>query len=114
MDSFGRYGLFIFLHSATLGCSGRFLLRTTLQVTGISATSGTLKGGEDTELTGDIIVVDVGRNSFQRLTNNGGYRSPVFEPGDKALLALKGDTLVRVVMDGGKEEVLYSKIGVSP
>jgi hypothetical protein len=82
-----------------------------LQVTGISATSGTQKGDEDTELTGDIIVVDLSRNSFQRLTN-GGYRSPVFAPGDKALLALKGDTLVRVLLDRGKEEALYSKKGL--
>jgi hypothetical protein len=92
--------------------AGSFFERL-LQVTGISATSGTLKGDEDTELTGDIIVVDLSRNSFQRLTDNGGYRSPVFEPGDKAILALKGDTVVRVVLDRGKEEVLYCKKGLT-
>lgn len=80
-----------------------------LQVTGISATSGSLKGEEDMELTRDIILVDLGWNVYRGITDSGGYRSPVFEPGDKYILAMKGDALVRIPTGGGKEDVLFFK-----
>jgi hypothetical protein len=47
----------------------------------------------------------------QRLTWGGGYRSPIFQPGDDHILVLNGDTLVRLSAYGGESEALRTLHG---
>ena len=67
---------------------------------GISKTPSQLKGPGDQFKTGDIFIATLDGVST-RLTTDGGYRSPVFLPGDAGLLALKGDDVVRISLSGG-------------
>lgn len=78
-----------------------------LRITGISATSRHQKGPGDVHDTGDIWVANVTHHTRQRLTWDGGYRSPVFEPGDEHILALKGESLIRLSASGGDPESRY-------
>lgn len=50
--------------------------------------------------TGDIFVTALD-GVPKRVTTDGGYRSPVFLPGDAGLLALQDDAVVRIPLSGG-------------
>lgn len=91
-----------------------------LRVLGISVTPQT-KGPGDEMATGDIWVAELsGGMARQRLTFDGGYRSPVFLFDDRALVALKGGSVVRLSVFGGETEKVVAApsvmrlIGVSP
>jgi hypothetical protein len=84
-----------------------------LRVTGISATPASLRG-EEHVTSGDIWVVVVSQTpSAQRLTRDGGYRSPVFDAQARNVLALKGSDLYRVPMNGDPPARLHGLTGVS-
>jgi len=82
-----------------------------LRISGISVTPSAMKGDED-GLTGDVHVLDLTVKTSRRLTFNGGYRSPIFLPGETGLLALKGEDVVELPFDGGAEKKLYTINGV--
>jgi hypothetical protein len=82
-----------------------------LRISGISVTPGAMKGDED-GLTGDVHVLDLRVKTSRRLTFNGGYRSPIFLPGETSLLALKGEDVVELPFDGGAEKKRYTINGV--
>jgi hypothetical protein len=84
-----------------------------LRVAGISATPSQQRGDEEKNFPGDLMVVDLKENIRRRITSGGGYRSPVFEPGDKNILALKGAVLVRIPIAGGREQAMHSVPGIS-
>jgi len=71
-----------------------------LSVLGISATPRSQKDVERSGVTGKIVVarLDAGFEPLgQRdITDAGGFRWPVFLPGGEQVLALRGDTIVRV------------------
>jgi hypothetical protein len=84
-----------------------------LRVTGISATPSALRGGEQVT-PGDIWLVAVGPASVpQRLTRDGGYRSPVFDSEARNVLALKGGDLYRVPVNGDAPTKLHSLTSVT-
>jgi hypothetical protein len=82
-----------------------------LRISGISVTPSAMKGDED-GLTGDVHVLDLTVKTSRRLTFNGGYRSPIFLPGETSLLALKGEDVVELPFDGGAEKKRYTINGV--
>src|SRR5262245_6748450 len=82
-----------------------------LRISGISVTPSAMKGDED-GLNGDVHVLDLTDKPGRRLTFNGGYRSPIFLPGETGLLALKGEDVVELPFDGGAEKKLYTINGV--
>ena len=80
---------------------------------GISVTPQT-KGPGDEIATGDIWVALLSGNvTRQRLTFDGGYRSPVFLPDDRAILALRGDSVVRLPVFGGEPERVVTASSVT-
>ncbi|HEY6391211.1 MAG TPA: hypothetical protein VIX89_08040 [Bryobacteraceae bacterium] len=70
---------------------------------GISATPAGLKGEDEADpQPGDIWVTGLsGGDTPRPLTSDGGYRSPIFGGGGKAILALKGAGLVEISLSGG-------------
>ena len=82
-----------------------------LDFLGISATPGAQKGVE-AEFSGDIWVAELDTESRFPLTEEGGYRSPVFMPGDEGILALKGDDLEFIPLSGGEPEKRATLPGV--
>ena len=74
---------------------------------GISKTPSQLKAPGDKLRTGDIFIATLDGVST-RVTTDGGYRSPVFLPGDAGLLALRGDEVVRLPLSGGTVQQLQS------
>ena len=82
---------------------GQNLTTRVLDFLGISATPGAQRGVE-AEFSGDIWVAELDTGTRSKLTQEGGYRSPVFTPGDEGILALKGDDLWFVPLSGGEPE----------
>lgn len=88
------------------------LLETVLDFLGISASPSALKGrGEDLD-RGDVWVAHLDSRVRIRRTWDGGYRCPVFVPGDAGIVALKGERLLRIPPWGGEPERLWSIPGV--
>lgn len=77
------------------------------QIAGVSATPSQQKGGGEDYFSGDLMLVNLKENIRRRITSGGGYRSPIFEPGDKNILALKAGAIVRVPAAGGEEQVVH-------
>jgi hypothetical protein len=71
-----------------------------LRVSGLTANPAQMRGPGDDLNPGDVWVVGIGEKPVP-LTTGGGYSSPVFSPADGSLLALKGDTVVRIPAAGG-------------
>jgi hypothetical protein len=88
-------------------------LQKVLRVSGIAASPATLKGPGDEVESGLVWLVDVASKKARRLTTDGGYRSPVFPPGDKDIFALRGTDVVRLSRSGGNAQKLYSIRGIS-
>jgi hypothetical protein len=84
-----------------------------LRITGVSATPSSLRG-ESNAGDGDIWITAATANAApQRLTEKGGYSSPVFEVKRRSVLALKGGDLYRVSLNGESPARLRSLIGIS-
>lgn len=78
---------------------------------GISATPGAVKGGDEAA-AGDIWIADLATDTRFRLTQDGGYRSPVFAPSGERVLALQNDQLLAIPLDGSEPEKLAALPGV--
>ena len=87
------------------------LLDRIMRVLGISATPSQMKGDSDIS-AGQVWIVDLERGTRTAVTADSGYRWPVFEPAGGTIIALKGDSLVRIVARNGRVKVLYSIPGV--
>jgi len=79
-----------------------------LKFLGISDSPSTLKGPGDEVVSGELWVADLEAGSTHALTSTGGYRSPVFLPGTKDVLALRGIDVMRISSGGGGGKKLYS------
>ncbi len=88
-------------------------LQRVLRVTGISAVPSAQKEGGDEPASGDIWVASLAERTRLRLTRDGGYRSPVFAPGDQGVLALKQGTLVTMPTGGGEARPGHALKGAS-
>lgn len=89
------------------GAQGSFL-KTLLSVTGISATPSSQKGPGDELEAGEVWIARLAQGTPVRLTRDGGYRSPVFAPGDQGVLALRVNTLVTIPLAGGEGAPLHA------
>lgn len=83
-----------------------------LRVSGIAESPSTLKGPGDEVEHGQIWVAEIAEGGTRKLTNSGGFRSPVFMPGGKDILALEGTSVVRVSLPSGKVTNLYAVAGI--
>lgn len=83
-----------------------------IRFAGISATPSAQKAPGDEAFAGDIWVVQVNSAEALRLTNDGGYRSPIFLSGDKNILALKGMDVIELGLTGGQPRRLFCLKGV--
>jgi len=84
-----------------------------LRIAGVSATPSSLRG-EEKSISGDIWVTAAVLGSVpQRLTRDGGYTSPVFDPQEPSILALKGGDLYRVSLKDQTPARVRSLTGVT-
>lgn len=84
-----------------------------LRIAGVSATPSSLRG-EEKSISGDIWVTAAALGSVpQRLTRDGGYTSPVFDPKEPSILALKGGDLYRVSLKDQTPAKVRSLTGVT-
>jgi hypothetical protein len=72
-------------------------LQWLLRCLGISSTPTAMKG-EDDNLRGDIWLTDTTTQTSQRLTREGGYRSPIVMAGKAKVLAIKGEQVVEIAI----------------
>ena len=87
------------------------LWQKALRIAGVSATPSAMKGDEET-LAGDLWVADLDTRATRRITRDGGYRSPIFLAGENKLLAIKGEDLVEIAIDGGEARRLHAIKGI--
>ena len=98
------------LAGASSACADSLLDRI-MRVLGISATPSQMKGDSDLS-AGQVWIADLERGTRTAVTTDSGYRWPVFEPAGGAIIALKGDSLVRIATRNGGVNVLYNIPGV--
>jgi hypothetical protein len=79
-----------------------------LKFLGISDSPSTLKGPGDEVVSGELWIADLDSKNTRAITPDGGYRSPVFMPGMKNVLALRGSDVLRVPSAAGAGSKLYS------
>jgi len=81
------------------------LWSTVLQVLGISANPGSLKGGSTVD-AGELWVAAVQGGAPTRIAQGVDYRSPLFLPRGKDLVALRGDALILLASPYERERTL--------
>jgi hypothetical protein len=79
------------------------LVQKLLRIAGLTAAPSQLRAPGDVE-PGDIWISDVERRMGRALTQGGMYLSPIFEPGDAFVFALRDDVVVRIPAGGGAPE----------
>jgi hypothetical protein len=82
-----------------------------LRVAGLTAAPAQMRSPGDEVEVGDVWVADAAGGPASPLTAGGGYRSPVFAP-DASIVALRGDTLVRIPAGGGSAATVQRAAGV--
>jgi hypothetical protein len=81
-----------------------------LRVSGLTASPTQMRDPEPHP--GDIWVVSPGSDPPTALTSGGGYHSPVFSLANDTIVALKGETVVRIPLTGGAVERVRDVQGV--
>jgi hypothetical protein len=84
-----------------------------LRITGVSATPSKQRGSIQTVESGYIWIANLEEKTSRRLTDESGYRSPVFVDKDQNILALKNDEVVRIPVSGGQLQTLFPIKGAS-
>lgn len=84
-----------------------------LRFFGVSETSSTLKGAGDEIASGQVWMADLRTNALRKITTNGGYRSPVFFPGSTDILAVRGEEVVRLNVNGSTEQSIATIRGIT-
>jgi hypothetical protein len=94
--------------------SAESLLRKLLRVTGISATPSQQKSpGQEMESGGVIWVSDVATKTAHKLSDESGFRSPIFAPNDQAILAVRAGTLWQISLPDGSAKKLHEVAGLT-
>jgi hypothetical protein len=83
-----------------------------LKFFGISDSPATLKGPGDEVTSGELWIADLASRTARAVTSSDGYHSPVFRPGTKNVLALRGTDVVQVPSAGGEGKKLYVVDGI--
>jgi hypothetical protein len=80
---------------------------------GVTSTPSALRGEEPVD-SGDVWVIGVPRERpAQRLTRDGGYRSPVFDLADDSIFVIKTNELYRIPVSGEPATKVLALVGVS-
>jgi hypothetical protein len=72
-----------------------------------------MRGPADDTAAGNIWVISIDGGNAKALTADGGYRSPQFSPADGSVVAMKGDTIVRIPADGGRAASTHRVAGIT-
>ena len=89
-------------------------LQKILRITGVSATPSQQKGpGEEIEGGGEIWLANVKTGSLRKLSASAGFRSPIFTADDRAVMAIKGETVWRLSLAGGPAQKLHDVAGLT-
>ena len=94
----------------SLGAAAEGLLDKLLRISGLSLAPGELRGPDGEP--GSLWMVRLEGGGPQRLTPDGGYRTPVFAATDESVFALKDDAVVRVSSTGSAPTVVHKVDGV--
>ena len=78
------------------------LLSKLLRIAGLTAAPSQMRGPGDNAAAGDIWMASIDRRSARALTTDGGYRSPMFVNNAPVVLALRGNSVVRLGAQGGQ------------
>jgi hypothetical protein len=84
-----------------------------LSFLGISDSPGTLKGPGDEVSSGELWVVDLESQTRRAIAPGRHYRSPVFAPDGKEILALSGGDVVRLSLESQQTMKLFPVVDVS-
>jgi hypothetical protein len=77
------------------------LLSKLLRIAGLTAAPSQMRGPGDNAAAGDVWIASTDRRSVRALTTDGGYRSPIFVNDAPVVLALRGNSVVRLGAQGG-------------
>ena len=99
------------LVSVADGASESPFWQRVMEILGISATPHAVKASGE-GLRGRIFVVSRADETLSKLTDDGGYSSPVFSPDGKSILALKGNRVVEITIAGGGVKVRHTGDGI--
>jgi len=89
---------------------GDSFLAALLRFTGITATPSTVRGN-DNFMEGDIWLVQIRETEASKplkITHGGSYQTPLWIPGSQSILAMKGNKLVQLNVQGAEEKTLYT------
>lgn len=90
------------------------LLNKLLRITGISATPSQQKApSEEMEAGGEIWISNVKAGTLQKLSQENGFRSPIFGPNDEAVLAVKDGFIWQVSLQTGAASKLHEVAGLT-
>jgi hypothetical protein len=84
-----------------------------LRFSGVSANPNTLKGAGDELASGQIWMGDLRSGAVRRITEEFGYRSPVYYPNGMDILALQGADVMRISSGGDRPVKLYRIAGIT-
>jgi hypothetical protein len=85
------------------------LLDKLLRIAGLTAAPGQMR--DDGVDPGSVWIANPERGTVTRLTADSGYRSPLFSPADGSIFALKGDTIVRLPLEGSAPAAIQRVTG---
>jgi hypothetical protein len=80
-----------------------------LGIAGLTAAPGQMRS-EDAK-PGSIWLANLDRGAINRLTDDGGYCSPVFSPEGSSIFALKDDIVVRIPLEGSAPATIQRVVG---
>jgi hypothetical protein len=90
------------------------LLNKLLRITGISATPSQQKApSEEMEAGGEIWISNVKAGTLQKVSQENGFRSPIFGPNDEAVLAVKDGFIWQVSLQTGAASKLHEVAGLT-
>ena len=98
--AFVLFLMFLFTAGQNQATPGETLLQRLLRIAGLTAAPSQMRAPGDPQ-PGDIWIAEVGTGTAQALTRDGGYRSPVFDPSDAFIYALRDDVVIRMPTAGG-------------
>lgn len=87
-------------------------LHKVLRISGIAASPAALKGPGDDVRSGQIWLVDASSKKTTKVSNEQGYRSPVFALKETYIFALRGSDVVRFSVAGGAAQKMFAIDGI--
>jgi len=110
IQSLVRLQVIVALLAFSAAAGAESVVEMLLRVAGLTASPAQMRDPQPDP--GNIWVVSPGVTPPTSLTSGGGYRSPVFSPVDGSIVALNGDTIVRIPASGGAVERVRDVPGV--